>query len=156
MSKKLEDKKLGNLLVSVVRKVMKEEQSDSSMGVETDNKEGFKDIVKAADDFCLKGRFWKRSRQRQNPQGQRERKFPSKRNIADQKQEQGKSQGKKRKDHTVKQNRWKGSQKTWYLPRQNRVEEHSKKVGRKTQEKRRSKGQNNDDRSGGKAKKGQK
>ena len=54
VSKKLEDEKPGNLLVSVVRKVIKEEQSDSSMGVETDNKEGFKDIVKAADDFATK------------------------------------------------------------------------------------------------------
>ena len=41
VSKKLEDEKPGNLLVSVVRKVIKEEQNDSSMGVETDNKEGF-------------------------------------------------------------------------------------------------------------------
>ena len=52
MSKKLEDEKPENLLVSVVRKVIKEEQSDSNMGVETDNKEGFKGIVKAADDFA--------------------------------------------------------------------------------------------------------
>ena len=52
VSKKLEDEKLGHLLVSVVRKVIKEEQSDSNMEVETDNKEGFKDIVKAADDFA--------------------------------------------------------------------------------------------------------
>ena len=51
-SKKLEDDKLGHLLVSVVRKVIKEEQSDSNMVVETDNKEGFKDIVKAADHFA--------------------------------------------------------------------------------------------------------
>ena len=41
-------------MVSVVRKVIKEEQNDSSMGVETDNKEGFKDIVKVADDFASK------------------------------------------------------------------------------------------------------
>ena len=41
-------------MVSVVRKVIKEEQSDSSMEVETDNKKGFKDIVKAADDFASK------------------------------------------------------------------------------------------------------
>ena len=32
VSKKLEDEKPGNLLVSIVRKVIKEEQSDSSMG----------------------------------------------------------------------------------------------------------------------------
>ena len=54
VSKKLEGEKPGNLLVSVVRKVIKEEQNDSSMEVETDNKEGFKDIVKAADDFASK------------------------------------------------------------------------------------------------------
>ena len=93
VSKKLEDEKPGNLLVSVVRKVIKEEQNDSSMEVETDNKEGFKDIVRAADDFASKVGSGKKSRQRQNPQGKRERKFPQKRNIADQKQEQGKSQG---------------------------------------------------------------
>ena len=52
VSKKIEDEKPENLLVSVVRKVIKEEQSDSNMGVETDNKEGFKDIVKVADDFA--------------------------------------------------------------------------------------------------------
>ena len=52
--KKNEDEKPGNVLVSVVRKVIKEEQSDSSMEVETDNKKGFKDIVKAADDFASK------------------------------------------------------------------------------------------------------
>ena len=78
VSKKLGDEKPGNRLVSVVRKVIKEEQSDSSMGVETDNKGGFKDIVKAADDFASKVGSGKRSRQRQNPQGQKERKFPQK------------------------------------------------------------------------------
>ena len=52
MSKKLEDEKPGNLLVSVVRKVIKEAQSDSNTGVETDNEEGFKGIAKAADDFA--------------------------------------------------------------------------------------------------------
>ena len=54
VSKKLEDEKPGNLLVSVVRKVIKEEQNYSSMGVETDSKEGFKDIVKVADDCASK------------------------------------------------------------------------------------------------------
>ena len=54
VAKKLEDEKPGNLVVSVVRKVIKEEQNDSSMGVETDNKEGFKDIVTVADDFASK------------------------------------------------------------------------------------------------------
>ena len=39
-------------MFSVVRKIIKEEQSDSNMEVETDDKEGFKDIVKAADDFA--------------------------------------------------------------------------------------------------------
>ena len=53
-SKKLEDEKPGNLLVSVVRKVIKEEQTDSYTGVETDNKEGFKDTAKAADDCATR------------------------------------------------------------------------------------------------------
>ena len=52
MSKKLQDEKPRNLLVSVVRKVIKEEQSDSNMEVETDNKEGFKDVVKVAEYFA--------------------------------------------------------------------------------------------------------
>ena len=59
MSKKLEDAKPGNLLVSVVRKVITEEQNDSSMEVETDNKKSFKDIVKADDDFASKVRSGK-------------------------------------------------------------------------------------------------
>ena len=92
MSKKLEDDKPGNLLVSIVRKVIKEEQNDSSMGVETDNKEGFKDIVKAADDFASKVGSGKGIDKDKNPQGKRERKFDQKRNIADQKQEQRKSE----------------------------------------------------------------
>ena len=50
--KKVEDEKPGNLLVSVVRKVIKEKQSDSNMVVVTNNKEGFKDTVQAADDFA--------------------------------------------------------------------------------------------------------
>ena len=86
VSKKLENEKPGNLFVSVVRKVIKEEQNDSSMGVEIDNKEGFKDIVKAADDFASKvGSGKKEVDKDKNPQGKRERKFPQKRNIADQK-----------------------------------------------------------------------
>ena len=81
MSKKLEDEKPGNLLVSVVRKVIKEEQNDSSMVVETDNKEGFKDIVKAADDFasrertgnCLKKETSQiKSKSKGNPKGNTE------------------------------------------------------------------------------------
>ena len=90
--KKLEDEKPGNLSVSVVRKVIKEEQNDSSMGVETDNKEGFKDIVKVADDFASKVGSGKGIDKDKIHKGKRERKFPQKRNIADQKQEQWKSQ----------------------------------------------------------------
>ena len=81
-------------MVSVVRKVMKEEQSDSSMGVETDNKEGFKDIVKAADDFASKVGSGKRSPTKtKSTRAKGKEIFPQKRHIADQKHEQGKSQG---------------------------------------------------------------
>ena len=52
MSRKLEDDEPGNLLVCVVRKVIKEEQGDSKMGEETNDSDGFKDIVKAADAFA--------------------------------------------------------------------------------------------------------
>ena len=52
MSKKLEDAKPGNLLVSVVRKVIKEEQGDSNMAVETNDGDVVKDIEKAADAFA--------------------------------------------------------------------------------------------------------
>ena len=52
VSKKLEDAKPGNLLVSVVRKVIKEEQGDSNMGVETNDGDVVKDIEKAADAFA--------------------------------------------------------------------------------------------------------
>ena len=79
MSKKLEDQKPGNLLVSDVRKVIKEEQSDSNMGVETDNKEGFKDIVKAADDFASRVGSGK---ELTKTKGHRERRFPQRKDIA--------------------------------------------------------------------------
>ena len=92
VQKKLEDEKPGNLLISVVRKVIKEEQSDSNVEVETDNKEGFKDIVKAADDFASRVGSGKGVDKDKIHKGKRERRFPRK-NIADQKQEQGKSQG---------------------------------------------------------------
>ena len=78
VSKKLEDEKPGNLLVSVVRKVIKEEQNDSSMGVETDNKEGFKDIVKVADDFASKVGSGKRNRQGQKATREKGKEIPSK------------------------------------------------------------------------------
>ena len=93
VSKKLEDEKPGNLLVSVVRKVIKEEQNDSSMGVETDNKEGFKDVVKAADDFASKVGSGKGVDKDKIHKGKGKEIPSKKRNIADQKQEQGKSQG---------------------------------------------------------------
>ena len=49
MSEKLEDANPGNLLVSAVRKVIKEEQADSNLVVETSDGDGFREIVKAAD-----------------------------------------------------------------------------------------------------------
>ena len=159
VSKKVEDGKPGNLVASVVRKVIKEEQSDSRMGVvETDNKEGFKDIVKAADYFASKGRFWKRSRQRQNPQGQRERKFPQKRNIADQKQEQGNPKGnpKGKRGKSTQSNKTggKGPKNVVYPARPGG--KNTGKGGKNNTGKSGSKGKNNGGKIGGKAKKGQK
>ena len=52
MSKKLEDAKPGNLIISVIRKVIKEEQGDSNMGVESNDGDVVKDIEKAADAFA--------------------------------------------------------------------------------------------------------
>ena len=119
VSNKLEDEKPGNLLVSVVRKVIKEEQNDSSMGVETDNKGGFKDVVKATDDFASKVGSGKGVDKDKIHKEKGEGNSLKKRNIADQKQEQWK----KRKVHTVKQNIWKGSKKRGII-RQDRVEEY--------------------------------
>ena len=93
VSKKLEDEKPGNLLVSVVRKVIKEEQNDSSIGVETDNKEGFKDIATAADDFASKVGSGKGIDKDKIHKGKGKGNSLKKINIADQKQEQRKSQG---------------------------------------------------------------
>ena len=135
VSKKLEDEKPGNLLVSVVRKVIKEEQSDSSMGVETDNKEGFKNIVKAADDFASKVGSGKGVDKDKIHKGKGKGNSLKKRNIADQKQEQGKSQGKKKEESPHSQTKqMERVQKTWYLPARpgRRIQE---KVERKTQEK---------------------
>ena len=68
--------------------------------------------------------------------------IPSKKNIADQKQEQGK----KMKVHTVRQKRWKGSKNVVSPPA---------RLGRRTQAKVESKSRKKD-KNGGKAKKGQK
>ena len=54
MSKEPKDEKSENLLVSVVRKVIKEEHCDSSTGSRLTTKTGSKDIVKAANDFASK------------------------------------------------------------------------------------------------------
>ena len=160
MSKKLEGEKPGNLLVSLVTKVIKEEQSDSSMEVETDNKEGFKDIMKAADDFCLKGRFWKRSRQRQNPQGQREKKFPQKKKHRRSKataREISRVIPREKKESPHSQTKqMERVQKRGIPPGQDRWEEYRKRWKENTQEKVVRKEKNNGGKSGGRAKMGQK
>ena len=94
MSKKLEDEKPGHLLVSVVRKVIKEEQSYSSMVVETDNKEGFEDIVKAADDFASRVGSGKGVDKYKIHKGKRKGDSPEEKTLQIKKQEQGESQGK--------------------------------------------------------------
>ena len=146
VSNKLEDEKPGNLLVSVVRKVIKEEQNDSSMGVETDNKGGFK--VKAADDFASKvgsGKGVDKDKiHKEKGEGNSLKKETS--------QIKSKSNGKRGKSTQSNKTYGKGP-KTWYSP--------ARPVGRiqgKVEEKQRKKWyerQNNDGKSGGKAKKGQ-
>ena len=138
VSKKLEDKKPGNLLVSVVRKVMKEEQRDSSMGVETDNKEGFKDIVKAADDFASKvgsGKGVDKDKiHKGKGKGNSIKKDTSQIKSKSKGNPKGNPKGKRGKS-TVKQNRWKGSKKRG-ISRQDRGEEYrkceKKNTGKKT------------------------
>ena len=92
MSKKLEDYKPGYLLVSVVRKVIKEEQSDSNMVVETDNKEGFEDIVKAADDFASRVGSGKGVDKNKIQKGKGKGDSPERKPSQIKKQEQGKFQ----------------------------------------------------------------
>ena len=156
--KKLEDEKPGNLLVSVLRKVIEEEQNDSSMGVETNNKEGFKDIVKAADDFASKvgsGKGVDKDKiHKGKGKGNSLKKETSQIKSKSKGNHKGNTKGKKRKVHTVKQNRWKGSKKRG-ITRQDRREEYRKRWEENTG-KSGSKGKNNDGKSGGKAKKGQK
>ena len=110
--------------------------------------------MKAADE----GRFWKRSRQRQNPQGQRERKFHQK----DTSQIKSKSKGNPKGNPKGKRGKSTQSNKTDGKGPKNVVSpgktgrKNTGKVKRKTQEKDVRKEKRTDDRSGGKAKKGQK
>ena len=126
-------------MVSVVRKVIKEEQNDSSMGVETDNKEGFKDIVKAADDFALKGWFWKRESTKTKSTREKGKEIPSKKETSQIKSKskgnpKGNTKGKKGKSTQSNKTDGKGP-KNVGITRQDRGEKYSEKVERKTQEK---------------------
>ena len=158
MSKKLEDEKPRNLLVSVVRKVIKEEQSDSNMVVETDNEEGFKGIVKAADDFASrvgsgngvdKDKIHKGKGKGDSPKEKTSQiKSKSKGNP------KGNPKGKSGKSTKSDKKDGKG-QKTWYHPARPGRRTQAK-VERNIREKVVRKEENNGDKNGGKAKKGQK
>ena len=158
MSQKNEDEKPGNLLFSVVRQVIKEEQSDSSMGVETDNKEGFKDIVKAADDFASKvgsGKGVDKDKiHKGKGKGNSFKKETSQIKSKSKGNPKGNPKGKRGKSTQSNKTDGKGPKKvlspgkTWW--------KNTGKGGKKNTGKSGSKGKNNDGRSGGKTKKVQK
>ena len=158
VSKKLEDEKPGNLLVSVVRKVIKEEQNDSSMGVETDNKEGFKDIVKVADDFASKvgpGKGIDKDKiHKGKGKGNSLKKETSQIKSKSKGHPKGNTKGKRGKSTQSNKTDGKGP-KNVESPGRTGVK-NTRKGGKKNTGKSGSKGKNNDGKSGGKAKKGQK
>ena len=160
VSKKLQDEKPRNLLVSVVRKVIKEEQSDSNVGVETDNKEGFKDVVKAADYFASRVGSGKGVDKNKIHKGKGKGDSFKEKTL----QIKGKSKGnpkanpkrKSRKSTKSDKKRWKGSKKRCISPVMT-GEKNTSKGGKKNTGKSVSKGRkNNGDKNGGKACKGQK
>ena len=158
MSRKLEDEKRGNLLVSVVRKVIKEEQNDSSMGVETDNKEGFKDIVKVADDFASKvgsGKGIDKDKiHKGKGKGNSLKKETSQIKSKSKGNPKGNTKGKRGKSTQSHKTDGKGPKNVESTGRTGR--KNTRKGGKKNTGQSGSKGKNNDDKSGGKAKKGQK
>ena len=158
VSKKLEDEKPGNLLVSFLRKVIKEEQSDSNMGVETDNKEGFKDIVKAADDFDSRVGSGKGVDKDKIHKGKGKGDSPKEKTSQIKSKSKGNPKGnpKGKSGMSTKSNKkMERTQKTWYPPARLGGRTQAK-VERKTREKVVRKEENNGDKNGGKAKKGQK
>ena len=157
VSKKLEDEKPGNLLVSVVRKVIKEEQNDSSMGVETDNKEGFKDIVKAADDFASKvgsGKGVDKDKiHKGKGKGNSLKKETSQIKSKSKGNPKGNTKGKRGKSTQSNKTDGKGPKNVVSPGKTGR--KNTGKGGKKNTGKSGTKGKNNDGKSGGKAKKGQ-
>ena len=157
MSKKLEDEKPGNLLVSVVRKV-KEEQSDSNMGVETDNKEGFKDIVKAADDFASRVGSGKGVDKDKIHKGKGKGDSPKEKTSQIKSKSKGNPKGnpKGKSGKSTKSDKKNGKGPKNAVSPATPVRRTQAKMERKTWEKVVRKEKNNGDKNGGKAKKGQK
>ena len=158
VSKKLEDEKPGNLLVSVVRKVIKEEQSDSSMGVETDNKEGFKEIAKAADDFASNVGSGKGVDKDQIHKGKGKGYSLKKETSQIKSKNKGNPKGnpKGKRGKSTQSNKTDGKGPKNVVSPGKTGETNTGKGGKKNTGKSGSKGKNNGGKSGGKAKKGQK
>ena len=108
------------------------------MGVEPDNKEGFKDIVKAADDFASKVGSGKGNDKDKIHKGKGKgnslKKETSQIKSKSKGNPKGNTKGKRGKPTQSNKNRWKGSKKTWNPPAGpgGRIQG---KVERKTQEK---------------------
>ena len=153
MSEKLEDANPGNLLVSVVRKVIKEEQGDSNMVVETSDRDGFREIVKAADAFASRVGAGHGVDMDKNPQGQRQWRLSQRKDLAGQRQQQGKFQGeqwKAQKDWQEIWQRFKNVVSPGKTGRKSTSSDGKKNTGKRWNERK-----NKGDKNGGKAKNGQ-
>ena len=154
VSKKLEEAKPGNLLVSVVRKVIKEEQGDSNMGVETKNDgDVVKDIEQAADAFASRvvaGRSVEKDtihKGKGNESSSKEKTLPKKGKG------KGNSKGKNGKLGKIEKKDGKGSKNV--VSPGKAGGKGTNKDGKKNTRKGGTKGKNKGDKNGGKAKKGQ-
>ena len=155
MSKKLEDAKPGTLLVSVVRKVIKEEQGDSNMGVETNDGDVVKEIEKAADAFASRVGAGHNVEKDTINKGKGNGGSPKEETLQTKGKGKGNSKGKSGKLGKIEKKGGKGKGfKKRNLTRQDRGEEHRQKWKEK-HKKRWNERKNKGDKNGGKAKKGQ-
>ena len=146
-------------MVSVVRKVIKEEQNDSSMGSRLTTKKVSRDIVKAADDFASKVGSGKGIDKDKIHRGKGKGNSLKKRNIADQKKSKGNPKGntKGKSGRSTQSNKTDGKRsKKRGNPPGRTGGKNTRKRWKEKHKKHGSKGKNNDGKSGGKAKKGQK
>ena len=151
-------------MVSVVRKVIKEEQRVTpTWGSRLTTKKVFKDIVKAADDFSSRVGSGKKRLTKTKSTRAKGKEIPPKKHIADQKQEPGKSprviprvipREKVESPQSQTKKMKKGSKNVVYPGKTG--EKNTGHGGKKNTGKCGSKGKNNGDKIGGKAKKGRK